>query len=190
MADIRGIDRRRQHVGPQHHARAAAGRGVIDAAVTVGGGIPDVARLQLPQARCQRLARQADAERPGKHLGEQRENGGAPGHRLEVMGFHGAFSRGRETVPWTGTVTSVVVREAFRDRRRGSWPIVSMAAGAKGITGFENFCDKKYKARSCVYLFPPSSFCSFVVFATGANARTFDDSNSPWPTPSGGGFGR
>jgi hypothetical protein len=39
--------------------------GVIDAAVTVGGRIPDVARVKPPQARCQRLARQADAERPG-----------------------------------------------------------------------------------------------------------------------------
>ncbi len=50
LVDIRGIDRCRQHIGPQHHARTAAGRCVIDAAVAIGGGIPDVARLQLPQA--------------------------------------------------------------------------------------------------------------------------------------------
>ena len=79
-AGIRGVDRRRQHVGPQHHAGPATGRSVIDAAMLVGGRSADIARLKLPQARRQRLARQANAERPGKHLGEERENGGAPGH--------------------------------------------------------------------------------------------------------------
>ena len=51
---------------------------IVDAPVSVGGRVPDVPRLQRPQARRQRLAGKADAERPREHLRKQRQHGRAP----------------------------------------------------------------------------------------------------------------
>src|SRR5438309_5737728 len=55
--------------------------------MTVGGGRADIARLQRPEARRQRLAGKTDAEWPRKHLRKQRQHGRAPSrwvrsHRL------------------------------------------------------------------------------------------------------------
>ena len=43
-------------------------------------------RLERPQAGRQRLAGEADAERAGKHLGKDREHGGAPHDRHSISG--------------------------------------------------------------------------------------------------------
>ena len=75
-----GIDGRRQNIGFQHHAGAAAGRMVIHGAVPVGGGGADVADVEGPEAVVQRLARQRNAERAGKHFGKEGEDGGGEGH--------------------------------------------------------------------------------------------------------------
>ena len=70
--------RARQHVGLHHHAGAAAGRRVVDGAVPVGGVLADVAASSDQMPAGQRLAGEAHAERPGKHLGKEREDGRAP----------------------------------------------------------------------------------------------------------------
>ena len=73
-------ERIRKNIRAHHHAGAAAERGVIDGAMTVGGGGADVHGVQRPQAALQRAAGQRLAERPWEHLFEQRQHGGAPGH--------------------------------------------------------------------------------------------------------------
>ena len=87
--NIGRIDCRGQDIRPQHHARAAARRRIIDAAMPVGRRIPDIARLQGPKPGRQCAAREADAERARKHVRKQRQHGRAPGRlcaRAVVIG--------------------------------------------------------------------------------------------------------
>src|ERR1700678_1528467 len=73
----RGID----DVGTQDHAGAAAKRGVVDGAVTVGGEVADVDSGQRPEVGRERAAGKGEAERAGEGVGEEGEDGRAPGHR-------------------------------------------------------------------------------------------------------------
>src|SRR5215472_2526856 len=72
------IDSAGEHVGTHHHAGSAAGGRVVDGAVLVGRVRADVDGFERPQAGRERLTREAYAERPRKHLGEDGENGRAP----------------------------------------------------------------------------------------------------------------
>ena len=76
--DVGRIDSGREDIRAQHHAGPAAGRGVVDAAVLVGGDGADVARFQFPQAGRQRLAWEADAKRARKHVGKDGQHVDAP----------------------------------------------------------------------------------------------------------------
>ena len=67
-----------EHVGAHHHAGSAAGGRVVDGAVLVGRVRADVDGFERPQAGRECLTREAYAERPRKHLGENGENGRAP----------------------------------------------------------------------------------------------------------------
>ena len=75
-----GVECARQHVGAHHHARTAAGRRVVDRAVPVGGKVADLYRIERPLALGERAAGEAGTERPGKHLGIEREDGGGEAH--------------------------------------------------------------------------------------------------------------
>ena len=70
----RRVEARRQNVGAHHHARPAARRRVVDRAVAAEPVLADVARLERPKPARQRVAGEAEAERPGEHLGEQSED--------------------------------------------------------------------------------------------------------------------
>ena len=86
--DRQRVERARNDVGAQNHAGAAAGRRVVDAAVAIGRRIADVARLELPETGGLRLAGEARAQRSGKHVGEERENGCSPhGHASALIGI-------------------------------------------------------------------------------------------------------
>ncbi len=78
------VDRGGQHIGAHHHAGAAAGGRVVDRAVRADPVLADVLRLERPDARGERLARQARAERAREHLGIESENGGAEGHACQT----------------------------------------------------------------------------------------------------------
>ena len=88
------VERRGEHVGPQHHPRPAAGRRVVDAAVLVGGEVADLARVEAPQALGQRPPGQADAQRPRKHLRVKRQDGGGERHGGGLV----RNSRGRQSI--------------------------------------------------------------------------------------------
>ena len=68
QAGVGGVERRRDDIGAQHHAGAAAGRAVIDGAMAVGRLIADVARIEAPAALGQGAAGERDGERSGEHL--------------------------------------------------------------------------------------------------------------------------
>ena len=116
--DIGGVDGVRQHVGAQHHAGPAAGRGVVDAAVPVGGGGPDVPRLQRPQPGRQRLAREADAERPGNISGNRVRT-----VARQVIGLRSSItsSVGRRRPRSPAAVRSPRVRRRGRPSARRRW---------------------------------------------------------------------
>src|SRR3569623_208783 len=81
------IDASRQHIGLEHHPGAAPGRRIVHRAVLVGGEVADLDGVERPGALPERAARQADAERPGKHLGIEREDGGGESHsKIVVVG--------------------------------------------------------------------------------------------------------
>ena len=97
------LDRRIQHIGAHHHARAAAERGVIDRAVFIAREIADVHRFEPPDPGLERLAGQRIGERPGQHLGKDRQHGGEPGHRASTS--FSSFPRKREfRAAWAGAV--------------------------------------------------------------------------------------
>ena len=75
------IDRRAQHIDPQHHSRAAARRRVVDGAVLVDREVADLDGVERPLALRQGAAGEADAERAREHLRIKREHGGGEGHR-------------------------------------------------------------------------------------------------------------
>src|SRR5690348_17844839 len=50
----------------------------VDRSMLVEREIPDVDRLQAPQAFAKRLTGEAESERPGKHLRKKREDGRLP----------------------------------------------------------------------------------------------------------------
>src|SRR5690606_10060670 len=60
-------------------AGAAAGRRVVDIAVLGGGEVADVDRVERPFALGHRLAGARLAERAGKHVGIEGQDGSAPG---------------------------------------------------------------------------------------------------------------
>ena len=70
----RRVEARGQHVGPHHHARAAARWRVVDRAMAAEPVLANVARLQRPQAPRQRFARQRLAERAREHGGKEGED--------------------------------------------------------------------------------------------------------------------
>src|SRR5262245_27047013 len=75
------VDRARNDVGLHHHAGAAAGRRIIDGAVAVARPVANVERIEPPDAGRERLAGEAQAERPWKHLREDGQDGCVP-HRF------------------------------------------------------------------------------------------------------------
>src|SRR6202022_1140982 len=107
----RRVDGIGQHVGAQPHARAAAGRGIIDAAVAVGGRVPDVPRLQCPQAGRQRLTGEAHAERTREHLRKQRQHRRAPDL---CLGSHAQAPALEGSSPSISSGNSITTRPPFR----------------------------------------------------------------------------
>ena len=79
MLRRRAIDGRGRDIRAHNHARAAARRRVVDRAMLVVGEIADVEGRQAPQAILKRAPGQAEAERPRKHLGKQRQHNRSPG---------------------------------------------------------------------------------------------------------------
>src|SRR5205807_8815894 len=75
-----GIDRRGEHIRPHHHARPAARRRVVDAAVLVGRVRADVVDIESPDVLLEGPPGQAQAERTGKHLGKECEDGRTEAH--------------------------------------------------------------------------------------------------------------
>jgi len=75
LNDIRG-----RHISAHHHAGAAAGGRVVHRPMLAQAMLADVAHIQRPKPIGQCLAQQRDAQRPRKHFGEEREDGGRPGH--------------------------------------------------------------------------------------------------------------
>jgi hypothetical protein len=55
------IEGRRQHIGAEHHAGTAPGRGIIDAAVLVRREIANLHAIERPFPFRQRTSGQADA---------------------------------------------------------------------------------------------------------------------------------
>ena len=103
------------HVRAHHHAGAAAERRVIDAAVAVGGEVADVDRIQRPHALASARPASECAERPGKHLREQGQHRGAPGHAAGLLLRCGDRSR-----PCGGfTITRPARDIHLRDTRPG-----------------------------------------------------------------------
>ena len=74
------INRGPQHIGAQHHPRAAASRSVIDGAMLIDREIANLHRIQRPLTLLPRPPRERYAQRPGKHLGVEGEDGGGEGH--------------------------------------------------------------------------------------------------------------
>jgi hypothetical protein len=62
------VDGRGENIGSKHHPGPAARRRIVDALVLVGGEIAHVDRLERPESLLQRPAREAGAQRAGKHL--------------------------------------------------------------------------------------------------------------------------
>ena len=60
----RRVDGAAEHVGLHHHAGAAAGRRVVDAAMLVGCEGADIDHVERPRAGRQSLAGKARAQRP------------------------------------------------------------------------------------------------------------------------------
>ena len=50
------VERRRDHIGAQHHARTSPGRGVIDRPVPIGREVADLHGIERPPALGQRPA--------------------------------------------------------------------------------------------------------------------------------------
>src|SRR3546814_16558322 len=69
MRGRRMVDRPAQHVGLEHHPRAAARRGVVDGAVPVGRDVADLHRRARPQAAFERTPRHARPQRTGPPVG-------------------------------------------------------------------------------------------------------------------------
>ena len=74
----RSIDGRGGDIGAHHHAGASARRRVVDGAVLAGGEVADIESGERPFDLGERLAGEAHAQRPRKHLGENSEGDGAP----------------------------------------------------------------------------------------------------------------
>ena len=83
------VQRGSEHVGPQHHPRPAAGRRVVDAAVLVGGEVADLAGVERPQTVGQGPARQAQPQRPGKHLRVEGQDSSGEWHGSGLVRNHG-----------------------------------------------------------------------------------------------------
>ena len=110
------VDRLGQHIGAHHHARAAAGRRVVDRAVPVGREVADLHRLERPRARLQRPAGERQAERARKHFGIEREHGGAKAHRLPPASFG---PRGRRPVEAAASPSGLAVVVRILDQPGG-----------------------------------------------------------------------
>ena len=111
-----GVERGGGDVGAHHHAGAAAGRGVVDRAVAVGGHVADVAEVQPPEAVLQRPADEREAERAGEHLRVEGEDAGGPG------GGHGApgSSLASAAAHRLGAGRALRLRSGRPSRRAGS----------------------------------------------------------------------
>ena len=81
------VDRPGKNIGAHHHARAAAGRRVVDRAVAVGGEVTDLDGFQRPGAGLQRAAGERQAERARKHFGVEGEHGGAEHDQARDLRF-------------------------------------------------------------------------------------------------------
>src|SRR3974390_1255268 len=73
-----GIESAGKNIGLHHHAGAAAGRCVVDGAIFVGGMRANVVDIELPDTVREPLASEAQRQRPGKHLREDRQYARAP----------------------------------------------------------------------------------------------------------------
>ncbi len=80
------IDRRCDDIGTQHHAGAAARRGVVNGAVLVGRPVTDIARSARPDAIGQRAAGKAVAQTAGEHVRVEGKDRGGPGHQASQSG--------------------------------------------------------------------------------------------------------
>src|SRR5439155_2941737 len=68
------VERRGEHVGPQHHSSAPARGRIVDATVLVGGEISDVLRLETPDTFVERPASQARTQRTREHVRIERQH--------------------------------------------------------------------------------------------------------------------
>src|SRR3546814_361149 len=81
MRGHRMVDRGGEHVGLEHHPRAAPRRRVIDSAMLVGREIADLHRRAMPSAAFERAPRHAVPQGAGKHVGIERQGDGGEAHR-------------------------------------------------------------------------------------------------------------
>src|SRR3546814_18448711 len=73
MRGRRMVDRGGEHVGLEHHPRAAARGRIVDGAVLVGREIADLDRRAMPCPTFEREPRHAVPPRTGAHVGTEGE---------------------------------------------------------------------------------------------------------------------
>ena len=112
-----------------------AGR-VVHGAVLAQAMIADVAHLERPEIVRQRLAQQRDAQRPGKHFGKQREDGGGPvtrhGQLSSSSSRHRHDDAARRRYRSCGTVSRVKASSTLSPSARGDFDHI---AGAEIVDG-------------------------------------------------------
>ena len=116
----RGVD----HIGPHHHAGAAAEGRVVDGAVAIRRMGADVSVSSDQDARFPGAPGQRMAEKTGEHVGKQRQDGGAPDHRLRCarpspLRLRSGIRRGQEppALPAGATTRRRRCRSPARRRR-------------------------------------------------------------------------